>query len=90
MRINEKLENILSWIFVVIVTVLGYLLLSKLISSNLFWEILRFIFVVVAPYVFVGGIFMIFSQQVINDYKKDGINLLLQRIKLFLLFAKLD
>tara|TARA_Y100001978_G_scaffold26196_1_gene22377 strand:- start:450 stop:680 length:231 start_codon:yes stop_codon:yes gene_type:complete len=75
---------------VVIVTVFGYSLLSKLISSNLFWEILRFIFVVVAPYVFVGGIFMIFSQQVINDYKKDGINLLLQRMKLFLLFAKLD
>tara|TARA_Y100001933_G_scaffold249730_1_gene285092 strand:+ start:839 stop:1069 length:231 start_codon:yes stop_codon:yes gene_type:complete len=75
---------------VVIVTVFGYSLLSKLISSNLFWEILRFIFVVVAPYVFVGRIFMIFSQQVINDYKKDGINLLLQRMKLFLLFAKLD
>ena len=74
MRINEKLENILSWIFVVIVTVFGYLLLSKLISSNLFWEILRFIFVVAGPYVFAGWIFIIFSQQVISAYKKDGIN----------------
>ena len=68
MRINERLEDILVWIFVLFAFIAGYGLLDYLFSSNWFWESLK----IIAPVVLVGGVTFTFYQQAMQDYKKTG------------------
>ena len=68
MRINERLEDILVWIFVLFAFIAGFGLLDYLFSSNWFWESLK----IIVPVVLVGGVTFNFYQQAMQDYKKTG------------------
>ena len=48
------------------------MLLNKIFSSDLLWEILRILFEA-APYILGAGVLFTFIQQTISAYKKGGI-----------------